>query len=547
MITRISVEGFRILRQFVWEPGPGVNVLVGTNSAGKSTVLDAIELVLRGGIGGSRASSALAPDWFNVEITSEFFEKLIRGENANIPEINITVTFADEPEMAPIRGCYGPDGAAADLPGLTLTISVPQNLRTEFLTESSAIAMSSEYRSIPVEYFECIWSSFKGDRIFKRPACITCARVDAQPAPYSRAVDSYAREMVESELAEEDLRDISRKIREAHSKIDSEILSKVEVRNFGRIKKLGLQLDKSPRSDWKNTIVLARDGLPFSALGSADQILTRCAISLEKSTSESVLLMEEPECHLSHTALRSLLDLIEGRRDDAQQVFVTTHSPFVLNRLGLDGMSIIASGGNPARIGDLAPGTVNYFKRLSGFDTLRVVLADKAVLVEGPTDEMVFEWAFTKTRGHAPQACGIDIIECGIQYKRIFELASAVGKTPVIALRDNDDKDEDHWISAASCFTSAGIKLFVGHNGAGRTLELQMVEANSDKLAQLAKAVGITEASKTEIEKYLLGHKTKWSLDLLEADPNATKELEVPDYITEAIDFVDPIAEKASR
>jgi predicted ATP-dependent endonuclease of OLD family len=104
--------------------------------------------------------------------------------------------------------------------------------------------------------------------------------------------------------------------------------------------------------------------------------------------------MEEPECHLSHTSLRELLALIDESLEEGQQAFISTHSPYVLNRLGLDKMSVMAAGSSPACISRLSPETTRYFKKLSGYDTLRIVLAKKIVIVEGPTDEMVFDWAF---------------------------------------------------------------------------------------------------------------------------------------------------------
>mgnify|MGYP001677646079 CR=1 FL=1 len=524
-------------------PNEGINILVGANSAGKSTVLDAIELVTKGSLNGTRASNALAPDWFNAENAERFFESLEEGAVPSIPEIMITVTFSDDPAMASICGCNGPEGPSIDAPGLFMHISVPQELLVEFLNESKSIALSPGSKSIPVEYYACEWKSFKDAdrRLVRRPSCITCSRVDARPAPYTRAVDSYARDIVESELTEGQLREISRKIRKACAQIDSDILSQISVEASEKSKSLGLQLDQSPRSDWRNNVTLAREGLPFSALGSAEQIVTKCAISLEKSTNESILLMEEPECHLSHTSLQSLLGLIEESMADGQQLFITTHSPFVLNRLGLNNMSIIAAGFSPQRIGSLSPDTVRYFKKLSGYDTLRIVLSEKTVLVEGPTDEMVFDWAFRKMRGCLPQEKGIDVIESGVRYKRALELAAAVDKSPVVALRDNDDKAEEHWVSAVEAFESDGRKLLVGHDDEGRTIEPQMVCANSGALATLAKAVGVEISDSAGLESYLLNHKVEWSLNLLEADEEETACLNAPRYIVEAIDFIDPV------
>lgn len=54
MIRKIIVKGFRILRDFSWEPKEGINILVGDNASGKSTVLDAIELAMSCRVNGRR-------------------------------------------------------------------------------------------------------------------------------------------------------------------------------------------------------------------------------------------------------------------------------------------------------------------------------------------------------------------------------------------------------------------------------------------------------------------------------------------------------------
>lgn len=75
MIEELKVYGFRILNDFAWHPKEGLNILVGANSAGKSTVMDAIELVTRGSIRGQNARYALSPDWFNMQQVEDFFRR----------------------------------------------------------------------------------------------------------------------------------------------------------------------------------------------------------------------------------------------------------------------------------------------------------------------------------------------------------------------------------------------------------------------------------------------------------------------------------------
>ncbi|MGV8671218.1 AAA family ATPase, partial [Pseudomonas aeruginosa] len=41
MITKIRIRGYRIYKDFLLRPNPGVNILIGDNDAGKSTLTEA--------------------------------------------------------------------------------------------------------------------------------------------------------------------------------------------------------------------------------------------------------------------------------------------------------------------------------------------------------------------------------------------------------------------------------------------------------------------------------------------------------------------------
>ncbi len=543
MIEELKVYGFRILNDFAWHPKEGLNILVGANSAGKSTVMDAIELVTRGSIRGQNARYALSPDWFNMQQVEDFFDALNRPDKTpEIPHITIIATFSKDPRLARIMGCNGPDGAVASAPGIFITYRVPPALHSQFIEEAMRLSRLGGPPIIPTEYYECSWRVFQGDPIIRRPSEISCSRIDASPERHSRIIDSYAQNYVKTKLEDDEVREVSSKFRRVSVQIDQDILANITV-NCSDQKNLGLQIDKSPRTDWTNSVVLHREGLPLSVLGSAEQTLTKCAISLENSANESILLAEEPECHLSHTSLKMLIKMLDDATGDKRQIFVTTHSPFVLNRLGLDNLSVMANGHSPHRITELSNETVRYFRRLSGYNTLRLVLAERSVLVEGPTDEMVFAWAFRKTHGCLPEERGIDVIECGIQHRRFLELAAALDKHNVVAVRDNDGKNPDHWRQKAEDFLSEHRQFVCGDLQGGPTIEPQMINANKEHLAELALAVKSPNASDVALKSYMLDNKTKWALELLDAAATKSDVLSVPPYIREAIDIIAPKAE----
>ena len=62
-----------------------INILVGPNEAGKSTLLEAINLALTGQINGRSVSYDLRSYLFNVDCVGEYIEKLKSGEAIEPP------------------------------------------------------------------------------------------------------------------------------------------------------------------------------------------------------------------------------------------------------------------------------------------------------------------------------------------------------------------------------------------------------------------------------------------------------------------------------
>src|SRR5262249_4719445 len=156
------------------------------------------------------------------------------------------------------------------------------------------------------------------------------------------------------------------------------------------------------------------------------------------------------------------------------------HSSYVLNKLGLEQLVLLNDSGGQ-RITDLSPGTQDYFRKLPGFDTLRLVLAKRAILVEGPSDELIVQRAYRDTHGVLPIQDGVDVISVGLSIKRFLELAVHL-KRQTAAVRDNDHKDPETVKAAYAEFTVHDfISVHVGADPALNTLEPQLLAANDRK------------------------------------------------------------------
>ena len=323
---------------------------------------------------------------FNEEVHDDYLRRARNGENPGIPSIAIEIFFSDDcsPEINKTRGLENSE--TCDSAGLSYEIAIKRELLSEFL----AVIKDEETDLIPTEYFKCTWTMFSGTEIYRRPEGISCNRLEADGVGSDRRSSQRNRTMLESLISDSDLRAVSAKQRQMRREIDKEVLKKTtgQVSSGEHLANVGFQMDHSPRSDWRNSITLGLNNRPIQFEGHGMQILVKSHLALDSAMGQNVLLLEEPESHLSHTSLMQLLSSICERLGD-RQAFITTHSTFVLNRLGIDKLSLIAPKSKPIRLSDLSIDTVRYFQKQSGYDTLRICLATKLVLVEGPTDEMI--------------------------------------------------------------------------------------------------------------------------------------------------------------
>jgi predicted ATP-dependent endonuclease of OLD family len=290
-------------------------------------------------------------------------------------------------------------------------------------------------------------------------------------------------------------------------------------------------MDQSSRTTWESSISPHVDKVPFSMSGQGQQAAIKISLAMNKhSTKANYVMVEEPENHLSHTSLTALLSRMESLAGEQQQIFISTHSSFVLNRLGLD--SILLLGNNHAqKLPDLTPDTVAYFKKLPGYDTLRLALAKKIVLVEGPSDEIIFERIFEDIYGKRPMELGIDVLSMrGLSLNRCLELCSALDKN-VAALRDNDGTDPEELRSGLGCWlTDKQRQVFIGKIENGKTLEPQLLSFNKE--ASLRKILGIKDHA--DIMKWMTREKTETAIRIADSSEKITP----PDYMKEAADFI---------
>ncbi len=270
---------------------------------------------------------------------------------------------------------------------------------------------------------------------------------------------------------------------------------------------------------------------------------TELALTHKSAQHAQIVLLEEPESHLSFSKLNQLIKAIEQKYED-KQIIISTHSSFVANKLGLENL-LLLDNQKVVRVTELP--SADFFKKISGYDTLRLILCKKAILVEGDSDELVVQKAYmTKNNNRLPIEDQIDVVSVGTSFLRFLELATALDQK-VVVVTDNDgdiDAIEKKYANYIKDNKKDNIKicydevvdtgtLTIGSKPYNyNTLEPKLLKANGNNLTLFNSILNTDFDTLEDLQKYMKHHKTETALAVFDT----REDLTFPEYILEAID-----------
>lgn len=545
-INRVIIENFKCFEgTFSLALNKNLNILVGDNESGKSSVLEAIHLALSGWIYGKYLPSELTQSLFNEKVIDNYLNSLRTVEKLPPPSIVIELYFDIDDDS--IKALFEGNGNSLKQKacGVQFKISYSEKYQGEY---DIMLENPEEIGSLPIEYYDFSWSSFaRDDRITPKTIPFKSALVDSANNRHQSGSEIYISRIIRDFLSDEQKVKISqahRKLKDTFAKsvVIEQVNKEIEQKQISE-KKVELTVDMSTKNAWETSITTYLDDIPFSYIGRGEQCLvkTKLALSHKKAKEANITLLEEPENHLSHAKLNKLLKFIKDSQVK-KQIIVTTHSSFVANKLGLGNLILFNTDNNTkkrneTRITDLADDTKSYFEKLAGYDTLRLILCRKAILVEGPSDELIVQKAYMiQKAGKLPIEDEVDVISVGTSFLRFLETAEKV-KKPVVVVTDNDGKYETKvqkkYQPYENCPT---IKICADTRDNLNTLEPQLVDANKDQLNILREILQLNEVDypdEKSISSYMQDNKTDCALKIFDT----TIDIKLPQYILDAINW----------
>jgi putative ATP-dependent endonuclease of OLD family len=541
-IAKVHIENFKTFKgSFKLTLNKGVNILVGNNEAGKSTIIEAIHLALTGLHNGKYLKNELSQYVFNNEVVAEYIQSIEQGNGTNpLPHILIEV-FIDGEDLAEFWGDLHSD-KPKNANGFSFKIAFDEKYKPEY----ENMLKLGGIKTLPIEYYNVSWTSFARDEsITPRTIPIKPALIDSSSSKFQNGSDVYISRIVKEFLDSSEVVEISQAHRRMkESFMGEEAIKKIneKIKTASKIsdKKVELSVELSSKNAWESSLMTYLDDVPFHYIGKGEQCLvkTKLALGHKKAKEANIILLEEPENHLSYSKLNQLISDIKSDSGE-KQILISTHSSFVANKLGLEHL-ILLNYKKTVRLNELSIDTYKFFEKLSGYDTLRLILCKKAILVEGDSDELVVQKAFiVNNDGNLPIEKGVDVISVGTSFLRFLEIAEKIS-AKVTVVTDNDgniealNKKYENYLgdkakpSIKICFDStidSGEIQDFNYN----TLEPKFLKANSREL--MNKVFGTTYQSDDELRKYMKANKTECALKILETQ----KELNFPQYILDAI------------
>lgn len=403
--------------------------------------------------------------------------------------------------------------------------------------------------SMPIEYYDAVWTSFSRQTITIRSIPVKSALIDSSNYRYQNGSDVYISRIVKDLLSPEEVTAVAQAhrnmkdtfIRDASIQAINERISRESSIIDGTV---SLSVDLGTKNAWENSLVTQLNDIPFGYIGKGAQCVlkTELALTHKQAQNAQIILLEEHESHLSFSKLNQLVSAIERKYGD-KQIIISTHSSYVANKLGLENLLLLENH-QVTKISDLQ--AAHFFKKIAGYFTLRMILCKKAILVEGDSDELIVQKAYMKMHnGKLPIQDQIDVISVGISFLRFLELADALNIT-VAVVTDNDGDinaienkysnylGENQKSNIKICYdkTVDSGELKIGNKPYNyNTLEPKLIKANSDNLILFNALFGTSYTELDDLRKYMKHNKTECALAVYDSDI----DIVFPEYILEAI------------
>jgi len=450
-LQEVRVLNFRCLRDLKLTLSAGLNVLVGENNIGKTTLLDAVRAAL-----GPAASTGEA-----LRITPEDRHRKADGTYVDLP-IAITLVFAgltpeEQAQFIDILNYNAPEPAKSTA---QLNFRWTWNAKTERYSVSrwGGVAEFSE-NGVPEDVLQTIPVTLLGALRDATAALLPGRNSRLAHLLSARANDADKQSLVDyAQKANDDLEKtalvskaqalISRTLAHASGPVmGQETAIRATEPEFDRIvQTLRLVIKRTAGGKATGFDELRVNGLGFNNLFFIATVMLE--LNAAKNALLPVLLVEEPEAHL-HPQLQTLLaDFLNDPKElhpAKVQALVTTHSPTVAAHVSPEKLRVFHRNKEGAlccaslAAADLTDPQMKKLQRMLDVTKATLLFAKGVILVEGITEALLLP-VLARRAGVNLEHRGVSVVPvCGVDFATIARLFGKDGlQIPLAVVTDGD-------------------------------------------------------------------------------------------------------------
>jgi len=516
-IEKIKLLNFKRFSSFEVEFCSDINLLIGDNEAGKSSILSALELIISGSR--NKVETLGLESLFNTEVVAKFLSGNKKIED--LPKLRIELHL-NEQEDPDLYGRMNINGVQAN--GLQL-ICEPN----ESLTAEIKHVLSQTTSNFPFEFYNINFLTFSGEAYSGYRKFLRHLALDSSQINNEHATKEYVRTVYESLVGHPERLNLQNQYRLQKLQFKNDKMNVVNT----KIDDYQFAIRSGSKSNLETDLIITENEVPIQYRGKGRQCFIKTEFALRRYDEEQnldVLLLEEPENHLSHTNMKRLIKRISSSQ--AKQIFIATHNSLISTRLDLRKSILLNSSSlKPIRLKDLHEDTAAFFMKAPDNNILEFILSSKVILVEGDAEYILIDAIYSNVTSSTLEDDDIHVISVGgTSFKRYLDLAKHLNiKTAVI--RDNDGDHNACCIENYVDYVSDNIKIFYESDDSKRTFEICLYELNRKNCDDLF-STGRRTLSPLE---FMLKNKADCAFKIRDEKP---KEIVSPEYIKQAIAWI---------
>lgn len=422
-IKKVHIENFRNFRN-IDIPLKPYTTIIGENDIGKTNFFDAIKLLLNNN-SIQFYSKRLSLTDINDMSVREFRQKISENlksvkqkidDNEDlkdiyelIPTVTITLSFADASDNYQKKLLCDWLSQDEDTVKYEIEYAFKPKDNLEFIKTMCLMLELDKNANIPIEMYEYVIYSTNNNKPINMQKYnnFNVSIINAERDNFSEGTNKISYKLMstllEKNLSSEDKCKIGKAYNDFFSEIKGlssykDVFKKLEENKFSNLNDIIKHLELLPNFPNLNTIFsninigYGNEFLFQKGLGKRNLILMLLLFSNYNNSERKYNLMciEEPEAHLCINNLNIVLSFIEKNTLDENkflQVIISTHNSKTINKLKFNNVVLLKQ--NNAVAFDEDDSLTRYLAKRPNFDILKILFANKIILVEGATEEML--------------------------------------------------------------------------------------------------------------------------------------------------------------